>query len=151
MRENNNDRFGAEYSPKDTNLSDEDYFDPTIPPINNNIYHLSKHLISRLHLSSSLKNIYNFRVFGLYGPYEDHTRRLISNNIFNFLNSGYMTATANHSFDYLYVDDLISAVLHLPIVLHHPLVLIMSAMDTLTVSNLYYLKSLSLWEDHPLP
>ena len=104
---------GAEYSHQRYKpLMDEDYFDPTIPPINNNIYHLSKHLISRLHLSSSLKNIYNFRVFGLYGPYEDHTRRLISNNIFNFLNSGYMTATANHSFDYLYVDDLISAVLH---------------------------------------
>ena len=63
-----------------------------------------------------------------------------------------MTASANHSFDYLYVDDLISAVLRYPIMLlHHPLVLIMSAMDTLTVSILYYLKSLSLWEDHPLP
>ena len=46
---------GAEYSHQRYKpLMDVNYFDPTIPPINNNIYPL-KHLISRLHLSSSLK------------------------------------------------------------------------------------------------
>ena len=104
---------GAEYShQRYIPLMTEDYFDPLIPPSNNNVYHASKHLISRLHIDSSVNNIYNFRVFGLYGPYEDYTRRLISNNIFNFLNGDNMSALANHSFDYLYVDDLISAILH---------------------------------------
>ena len=27
------------------------------------------------------RNIYNLRVFGIFGKYEDHTRRFISNNI----------------------------------------------------------------------
>lgn len=103
---------GAEYSHQRYKpLMEEDYFDPLSPPANNNVYHHSKHLISRLHMLSP-SNIYNFRVFGLYGPFEDFTRRLISNNIYNFLTSGGMSASANHSFDYLYVDDLIAAVLH---------------------------------------
>tara|TARA_B100000674_G_C37969536_1_gene976249 strand:+ start:3401 stop:4264 length:864 start_codon:yes stop_codon:yes gene_type:complete len=104
---------GAEYShQRYKSLMSEDYFDPLEPPSNNNPYHTSKHLISRLHANSSISNIFNFRVFGLYGPYEDYSRRLISNNIFNFIQTGRMAASANHSFDYLYVDDLISAVLH---------------------------------------
>jgi UDP-glucose 4-epimerase len=90
----------------------EDYFDVRYPPINNHSYHLSKHIISRLHQSSYANNIYNFRVFGLYGPYEDYSRRLISNNIYNFCKSGRMMVSANHAFDYLYVEDLISAIEH---------------------------------------
>lgn len=104
---------GAEYSHQRYKpLMDESYYAYDKPPTNNNVYHASKHLISRLHANTYASNIYNFRVFGLYGPYEDYTRRLISNNIFNFLESGYMHASANHAFDYLYVDDLISAILH---------------------------------------
>jgi len=104
---------GAEYSHQRYKpLMQENYYNPNEPPINNNTYHLSKHIISRLHSASALSNIYNFRVFGLYGPYEDYTRRLISNNIFKYLVSGEMSASTNHAFDYLYVDDLINAILH---------------------------------------
>jgi UDP-glucose 4-epimerase len=89
----------------------ETYYDINQPPTNNHPYHTSKFLISRLHQSSSTSNIYNFRVFGLYGPYEDYTRRLISNNIFTFLTEGSMKISANHAFDYLYIDDLINAIM----------------------------------------
>jgi len=87
----------------------ESFFDPISPPDNGHPYHLSKYLISRIHQSSP-QNIYNFRVFGLYGPYEDYKRRLISSNILSFMHHGKMTVSANHAFDYLYVDDLIAAI-----------------------------------------
>lgn len=104
---------GAEYSHQRYKpLMAETYYDLFAPPSNNNPYHHAKHLISRLHLASNIPNIYNFRVFGLYGPYEDYTRRLISNNIYKYITCGVMTASSNHAFDYLYVDDLISAILH---------------------------------------
>ena len=104
---------GAEYGhQRYTPEMNEDYFNIKSPPLNNHSYHLSKHIISRLHQSSYVCNIYNFRVFGLYGRFEDYSRRLISNNIYNYLKSGRMSITANHAFDYLYVDDLISAIEH---------------------------------------
>ena len=90
---------------------DESYYDINEPPANNHPYHISKHLISRLHQSSPASNIYNFRVFGLYGPYEDYTRHLISNNIYTYLTEGKMKISANHAFDYLYVNDLINAIM----------------------------------------
>ena len=58
----------------------EDYF-PKEPAFPNDVYSLSKYTISKLHQSSSCSNIYNLRVFGIFGPYEDYQRRLISNNI----------------------------------------------------------------------
>ena len=89
---------GAEYSHQRYKpLMPESYYAIDQPPANKNIYHMSKHMISRLHMNSNIPNIYNFRVFGLYGPYEDHTRRLISNNIFKFMQSGEMHASANHA------------------------------------------------------
>ena len=87
----------------------ESFFDPLSAPENGHPYHLSKYLISRIHQSCP-QNIYNFRVFGLYGPYEDYQRRLISSNILSYLRHGKMTVSANHAFDYLYVDDLIAAI-----------------------------------------
>jgi len=89
----------------------ESYYDINYPPDNKDPYHISKHLIARLHQSSPVSNIYNFRVFGLYGPYEDYTRRLISNNIYSYLTQSRMKISANHAFDYLYIDDLINAIM----------------------------------------
>jgi len=104
---------GAEYSHQRYQPDmPESYFDESHPPSNNHPYHLSKHIISRIHSSSYAHNIYNFRVFGLYGPFEDFTRRLITNNIYNYMKTGRMSISANHAFDYLYVDDLISAIEH---------------------------------------
>jgi len=102
---------GAEYSHQryKPNMP-ETYFSENHPPENNQCYHLSKHIISRIHQYSAKKNIYNFRVFGLFGPHEDYKRRLISNNIYNYLSKGVMQVNANHAFDYLYVKDLIMAI-----------------------------------------
>ena len=88
----------------------ESYYDIEQPPLNNDAYHLSKYLISRIHQDRGPTNIFNFRGFGLFGMHEDYTRRLISSNIYSYLKHGYMKANANHSFDYLYIDDFIKAI-----------------------------------------
>lgn len=104
---------GAEYShQRYIPLMKEEYFDPQSFPQNKDPYHISKFTISRIHESSRFKNIFNFRVFGLYGKYEDYSRRLISNNILSYLKTGTMSYNKNISFDYLYVDDLLDAILH---------------------------------------
>jgi len=104
---------GAEYSHQRYKpLMKEEYYDPSCPPDNQNPYHMSKFTISRLHSFSSCQNIFNFRVFGLYGLYEDYKRRLISNNIYNYITTGTMSYNKDISFDYLYVDDLLNAILH---------------------------------------
>lgn len=90
-------------------LMNEDFFDPLCPPPISNIYAHSKFTISNLLLSSSFSNIFNFRLFGVYGVNEDFTRRLISNNVYQFINSGTFSCQKDISFDYLYVDDVASA------------------------------------------
>ena len=103
---------GAEYShQRYIPLMNESYFNPHIPPQNKDPYHISKFTISRIHENSDFHNIFNFRVFGLYGKHEDYTRRLISNNILTFLKTGKMFYNKNISFDYLYIDDLLDAIL----------------------------------------
>lgn len=104
---------GAEYSShRYKPLMPEDYFDAYSPPQNNDDYHTSKHTISRLHLSSKISNIFNFRLFGIYGMHEDFSRRLISNNIYMYLKEKKMKFNRDIAFDYLYIDDLSSALLH---------------------------------------
>ena len=103
---------GCEYSHQRYRpLMEEDYYDPAEPPINSDAYHNSKFMIARLHSQSHCRNIYNFRVFGLYGLYEDYSRRLITNNIYNYLSNGSMTFNKDISFDYLFVDDLINTII----------------------------------------
>lgn len=104
---------GAEYGhQRYIPLMSEDYFDPLQSPRNNDPYHTSKFTISRLHSQSLANNIYNLRLFGVYGVNEDYTRRLITNNILNFIMTGQMAYNRDIAFDYLYVDDLIQAVEH---------------------------------------
>ena len=57
------------------------------------------------------KNVYNFRLFGVFGKYEDYSRRLISNNIFQYLTKGYLSYNKDISFDYLDVNDLARSLL----------------------------------------
>ena len=52
-------------------------------------------------------NIYDLRLFGVYGKYEDWTRRFISNNICRALKGKPMTLSRNVYFDYIYIDDLV--------------------------------------------
>ncbi len=51
------------------------------------------------------RNIYNLRVFGIFGKYEDYRRRLISNSICRLLCGENIVLNKNGCFDYLYVKD----------------------------------------------
>jgi UDP-glucose 4-epimerase len=93
---------GAEYDktkspPKVT----EDRFGLHIPQ---DIYGFSKYVIAK-DVEAIPRNIYNLRVFGIYGKYEDYRRRFISNNICRVLSGMGLSLNRNTYFDYLYVDD----------------------------------------------
>ncbi|MFZ2655123.1 MAG: NAD-dependent epimerase/dehydratase family protein, partial [Victivallales bacterium] len=69
---------GAEYDMKNyVPKMKEEYFGRNIP---SDIYGLSKYVIAK-DIESKHRNIYNLRIFGIYGKYEDYKRRFISNNI----------------------------------------------------------------------
>lgn len=52
------------------------------------------------------RNIYDLRVFGIYGKYEDYAIRFISNAVCKTLFDLPITIRQNRRFDYLYVNDL---------------------------------------------
>ena len=101
---------GAEYiSSRYKPQMKEDYF-PKEPVFPKDVYSLSKYTISKLHQSSFCSNIYNLRVFGIFGPYEDYQRRLISNNIVRIINNLPIQYNKNVAFDYLSIDDFLSSI-----------------------------------------
>ena len=51
-------------------------------------------------------NIYDLRIFGIFGKYEDYSIRFISNMICKALFDLPLTMHQNRNFDYLYIDDL---------------------------------------------
>ena len=93
---------GAEYDMRNyyPNMKEE-YFLDNIPI---DIYGFSKYVIAK-DIEANPRNIYNLRVFGIFGKYEDHTRRFISNNICRALCGLDISMNRNMFFDYLYVDD----------------------------------------------
>lgn len=52
------------------------------------------------------RNIYNFRLFGIFGKYECWQRRFISNAICKVICGYPITIRQNRVMDYLYIDDL---------------------------------------------
>lgn len=52
------------------------------------------------------QNIYDLRIFGIFGKYEDYAIRFISNAICKTLFDFPITIKQNRKFDYLYVNDL---------------------------------------------
>lgn len=93
---------GAEYSmeyyvPKMT----EEYFDKHIPK---DSYGFSKYIMSKI--ANRSDNIYDLRLFGVYGKYEEWKRRFISNNLCKSIKGMNMTINKNMMFDYLYIEDL---------------------------------------------
>lgn len=52
-------------------------------------------------------NIYDLRVFGIFGKYEDYAIRFISNAICKAIMNLPITIRQNRKFDYIYMDDLI--------------------------------------------
>ena len=81
----------------------ESYFDKFIPS-KEDIYGYSKYIIAKDIIDKS-KNIFNLRLFGIFGKYEDHRRRLISNNICKKLCGEKVSINKNGYFDYMYIDD----------------------------------------------
>ena len=65
---------GIEYNPQRyLPKMNEDYFSKSAFPSDDNVYHNSKFLTSIMLDSLAPKNVYNFRLFGVFGKYEDYT------------------------------------------------------------------------------
>jgi UDP-glucose 4-epimerase len=60
----------------------------------------------------SLNNVYDFRIFGIFGKYEDYAIRFISNAICKSIFDLPITLRQNKKFDYLFVNDLMPILEH---------------------------------------
>lgn len=79
----------------------EEYFDTHVPK---DPYGFSKYVMSKSCRADG--NIYDLRLFGVYGKYEEWERRFISNAICRALKGKDITIQKNVYFDYLWIDDL---------------------------------------------
>ncbi len=94
--------FGREYwIPK----MKEDYFDQHVPV---DQYGFSKYIMTKYAQSSN--NIYNLRVFSVFGKYEDWRYRFISKTCCCSILNLPITIDRNVLFDFLYIDDLTNIV-----------------------------------------
>lgn len=93
---------GAEYG-KDAYLPlmNEDYFDHNVPV---DYYGFSKYIMSKITKQS--KKIFDLRLFGVFGPYENYNYRFISNIICKAIEGKEISIRQNIFFDYLYIKDL---------------------------------------------
>ncbi|MEW6087955.1 MAG: NAD(P)-dependent oxidoreductase [bacterium] len=94
---------GAEYDrdhwmPK----MNENYFDTYVPKDG---YGFSKYIMELY--AERAENIYNLRLFGVFGKYEDWEIRFISNACCKALWDLPITIKQNVFFDYMYIDDLV--------------------------------------------
>lgn len=80
----------------------EKYFDTYVPT---DQYSFSKYIMCK-HAEKS-ENIYNLRLFGVFGKYEDWKIRFISNAICKVINDLPITIKQNVFFDYMYIDNLV--------------------------------------------
>lgn len=93
---------GAEYDRRNwIPLMKEDYFDSHVPADD---YGLSKYIMAKY--TEKCRNIYNLRLFGVFGKYEDWEIRFISNACCKTIWDLPITIKQNVFFDYLFVDDL---------------------------------------------
>lgn len=79
----------------------EDYFDTHVPVDD---YGFSKYIMAKY--IGNTQNIYDLRLFGCFGRYEDYRIRFISNAICRTLFNLDITISQNVYFDYLYINDL---------------------------------------------
>lgn len=79
----------------------EQYFGSSIP---SDPYGLSKYIMAREAFQYS--NVFNLRLFGVFGKYEEWTHRFISNAICRALFNQPITIHQNVFFDYICVEDL---------------------------------------------
>ena len=80
----------------------EEFFDTYVPK---DAYGFSKYVMSKA--CGQSQNIYDLRLFGVYGKYEEWERRFLSNAICRALKGKPITIEKNVYFDYLWIDDLV--------------------------------------------
>lgn len=85
----------------------ETYFGTHIPK---DEHGYNKYIFGKL--LPSLNHVYDFRIFGVFGKYEDYAIRFISNAICKSLFDLPITLRQNKKFDYLYIDDLMPILDH---------------------------------------
>ena len=94
--------FGREYwIPK----MKEDYFDQHVPA---DQYGFSKYIMTKYTQLSN--NIYNLRLFAVFGKYDDWRYRFISNACCKAVLNLPIVINQNNAFDFLYIEDLIRIV-----------------------------------------
>ncbi len=79
----------------------ESYFDTHVP---DDPYGFSKYIMSRFTLLS--ENIYNLRLFGVFGKYDDWRYRFIPNACCQAVLNMPIQVNQNAVFDFLFIDDL---------------------------------------------
>ena len=95
---------GAEYNPsRYIPLMTEEYSKNSFPSEG---YPLGKWVIGNDIENNGLEKLVNLRLFGIYGNYEDFSRRFISNNICRVLSGLPISMNKDMNFDYLFVRDL---------------------------------------------
>lgn len=80
----------------------EDYFDAHVP---SDQYGFSKYVMAKY--AEKAGNIYNLRLFGVFGKYEDWQIRFISNACARVACDLPIVIRQNVYFDYMYIDDLV--------------------------------------------
>jgi GDP-L-fucose synthase len=80
----------------------EDYFDKYIPT---DQYGFSKYIMTKYAYLSN--NIYNLRLFGVFGKYDDWRVRLIPNICYRAVVNSPIIINQNKCYDFLYINDLI--------------------------------------------
>lgn len=83
----------------------EDYFDKHIPA---DQYGFSKYIMTKYAQSNS--NIYNLRLFGVFGKYDDWRTRFISNACCRAVSGQAVVINQNRFFDFIYINDLVKIV-----------------------------------------
>ena len=83
----------------------EEYFDAHIPM---DQYGFSKYIMSKY--AQMTRNIYNLRLFGVFGKYDDWRYRFIPNACCQAVLNMPITIKQNAVFDFLYIDDLFKIV-----------------------------------------
>lgn len=97
---------GAEYDKtQNLHLVREEEFDRSVPKDD---YGFSKYICSLA--IERTPNVYNLRLFGCFGKYEDWRVRFISHAICQSLYGLDITIWQNIFFDYLYIDDLVKII-----------------------------------------
>ena len=84
---------------------EEGYFDSHVP---SDQYGFSKYLMTKYVLLS--KGIYNLRLFGVFGKYDDWRTRVIPNICYLAITNQEIVIEQNKIYDFLYIDDLVKIV-----------------------------------------